>query len=505
MNTMKTTILQIEPYDDVASIRDKVQWCRSERILLVEPKQKRAFPGRLDLHLIARWVKENGASLALVSRSDITREYALSLGIPVFRSIPEAQRGDWSVTSTKLEQRSARRGNAAINELHEGLPGKRAEISLHPKLRMAAIVVSFAALFALILFLIPSATVIVYPRSEEQALTMEIRSSTDYRQVNITGLLPAYESTVTVSGEKTVTSSGIVSIGTDYAEGEVTIKNLTTAGLVLPKGTIVSTAGKSSVRFATTSDVIVPVGGEGVITQVRSLLPGVEGNIEPGQVVILEGNQGSMVEVNNESLFAGGGASNANAPTEQDYSLARSQLLQELEDMALQEALRDSDNERTAIKESLKIKEVVVEEQVNPVGEPSDTLKLKMTAIFTLLAYEPAQLQTLVGEVMDLSLPEGYHVAKDPVEVENLGDLSMVAENEASWRVEVSREIIEDLPINVIISRIRGLSKAKAIGVLNLEVPHIKSAEVVPFVKWWPWLPLLTSRINLVEASINEG
>ncbi len=501
---MKTAILQVEPYDDVASIRDKVLWCRSERILLVLPKQKRAFPGLLELNLIERWAKENGASLAVVSRSDITREYAQSLKIPFFSSIPEAQRGEWSINLLAPDPHSGIRGKESILEMREDLPmaGKK---PLHSRLRLAIAVVTAIALFSLLLFLLPSATVIVYPEPEMQALALDIRASKEFSQVNITGLLPAYEETLTVSGQQTLTSTGTVMIGKESAIGDVTFRNLTKEELTIPKGSVVAIGGAESIRYATTRDVILPVGDGGVTAQVEALEPGVEGNVEAGQITMLEGSHGSKVEVSNSTPFAGGSSSNANAPTENDYQRARTTLLQELEILALENTKTNANNKKIPIKESLSISEVLIEKQLNPIGAPSDTLTLEMTTAYNLLVYDPAQLQTLVEDILDLSIPEGYHDAEGIAAVRNQANIEISNKGEASWRVEASRRILKNLPVDMLLTKIRGIKKADAIRMLNEKISHMKSAEVITFVNWWPWLPLLTGRINMVERLINGG
>lgn len=119
---MKTDIVPIELYDDVYSIRDKLMWCRTGRILLVLPKQHRPFPGKIDLHLINRSGRKHGAVLGVVCRDLATRQYASELGIPVFRSTPEAERSRWPVISTDQKGVGIIRGKETLAEIRKNLP-----------------------------------------------------------------------------------------------------------------------------------------------------------------------------------------------------------------------------------------------------------------------------------------------------------------------------------------------------------------------------------------------
>jgi len=502
---MKTAIVHVETFDDVTSISDKILWCRSNRILLVLPRQKRPFPGRVDLNLITRCAKENGAMLAVVSRSDITREYAQSLGIPVFRSIPEADRGDWSETVTGHQHAESLRGKEAILAMRETLPASGGKKPLDHRIRLVLFSLSILALFALAIYVIPSARVIIYSKPELQELTLEVRATTDVTQINITGLIPAYEGAVTVSGQKTAMSSGSVAVGLEKATGEVLFKNLTTSDLVLPAGTIVSTGGEAVTRFETVNKVTLSPGSEEVVVRVEAVLPGTEGNIQPGQIMIVEGTLGAKTEASNSEAFSGGSSQNIAAPTALDFTLLRYQLLDELEKQAEAAAEFNNGDGKEAINGSLVLSEVVTEEQLNSIENPSDTLTLDMTVKYSFLYYDPAQVEDLVNQVMNLSIPEGFHKADRKIAIANQGGVRMEESGGATWTVITSRGITKQLEVESLLSRIRGKTKAEAVAILNDEILHARSAEIITFVKWWPWLPFLSSRINMEEGLADGG
>ncbi len=62
-----------------------------------------------------------------------------------------------------------------------------------------------------------------------------------------------------------------------------------------------------------------------------------------------------------------------------------------------------------------------------------------------------------------------------------------------------------DLPWQQLIPSFRGREKRGVVKVLDKEIPHVKGAEVLTFPKWWPWLPLISDRIYLVEGATGNG
>lgn len=497
---MKTVILQVEAYDNVASIRDKIIGSRAERILLVIPRQKRAFPNRVELTLLSRLAQENGAAFALVSRSDITREYAESLGITVFGSIPEAQKGEWQLVDEPVNLAARFRGKEGVLRMREDLPMAATTRSPHPIIRLSMISMSILAIFALLIFLIPSATIVVYPEPETQSVTVDIRASTAISHSSVTGLLPAMEEPLSVSGQKTLTSTGSITIGTEKARGEVTVRNLTTEAQEIPEGASFVTGGEQKLRYIVVASVNLPAESKGVIVPVEALLPGIEGNIGPGMITLLEGSSGLKVEVTNEAPITGGASKSVNSPTEGDYLLAHRLLLSELEEKALKAIENGSSQEKTPVPGSLKLFRVESEERENPVGEPSDTVTLNMTAAYKVLVYDTIELITLVEDVLNLSIPEGYHDAETPTSIINQEEVTIDAEGEASWQVTASRQVLKDIEKQPLIMMLRGMEKSEAIKRLNEEITNVKEAEVQTFLKWWPWLPFFTGRINLVEG-----
>src|ERR1700690_2441479 len=92
---MKTQIIALESHDDLISVRDRMSWAKSPRILLVWPKFEKVTLRPVDLRILQQHAHYLGADLGVVTRRANVRRDAQGFGIPVFDSSAAAQRETW--------------------------------------------------------------------------------------------------------------------------------------------------------------------------------------------------------------------------------------------------------------------------------------------------------------------------------------------------------------------------------------------------------------------------
>ena len=92
---MKTQLIQLESHDDIISIRDKMSWAKTPRILLVWPRKGRVGVRPFDLVLLRRHAESLGAELGLVTHDAEIRAAARPMALPVFSKTGHAQRKPW--------------------------------------------------------------------------------------------------------------------------------------------------------------------------------------------------------------------------------------------------------------------------------------------------------------------------------------------------------------------------------------------------------------------------
>lgn len=147
---MKTAIVPVEIYDNVHSVRDKVLWSPSDRILLVLPRHHRQFPSRMDLHLLKRSAEKNGGLLAIVCRDARTCVYAESLDIQIFRSIPSAERSSWQKIKPSQTGFGRRKGKTEISAMRDALPRKGINRGMPIGLLIGVVLAMLALTFSLL-------------------------------------------------------------------------------------------------------------------------------------------------------------------------------------------------------------------------------------------------------------------------------------------------------------------------------------------------------------------
>jgi hypothetical protein len=77
---VKTKIITLESHDDLISVRDKLSWAKTPRILLVWPKYEKVTLRLLDLKVLQRHADSLGAQLGLVTRRANVRRDAEVIG-----------------------------------------------------------------------------------------------------------------------------------------------------------------------------------------------------------------------------------------------------------------------------------------------------------------------------------------------------------------------------------------------------------------------------------------
>ena len=113
---MKTQILRLETSDTVTSICDKLAWAKSARILLAFPRRRPPLLDRLDMILIQRGAARVGGQLAISTLDAKIINAARIVGIPVFPSIPAAQRLSWSSRANRGWRPFQRKESTGLSE-----------------------------------------------------------------------------------------------------------------------------------------------------------------------------------------------------------------------------------------------------------------------------------------------------------------------------------------------------------------------------------------------------
>ena len=498
---MKTQIIQLNKNDDYISVRDKMSWSQTGRILLVWPKGGQNLNHQLELYLVKRHAINLGAQLAFVTRDAEVRRIAQPLGIPVFNSLYRAQATHWRKGTRKsidFRRTSTRPNIETMRALAHPTSQKWLE---HPATRIFCFVISVLAVFALGVFILPGAKIILTPRMETQSINLSLLADPSLSTIHLsTGSLPTYSQEVIVEGSDSTNATGSVTIPDQPAFGELRFTNISNHQVTLPEQTVVTTLGRDPIRFISLSDGKITVEpGRSISLSARSINPGTSGNLPPDALVAIMGEPGLEVTVTNPNATHGGTDALVPSPTIEDLRLLRERLVGKLEQAALKDLRSLLPGEDTLITPSLKIMETLEETSIPVVGEPGDKVSLSLRLRYQSQVVAGDVINSLVMPILDANTHKGLHPIADTTVFTQLTSPVQGEDGNAHWTIQAQRRLRADINYFQAIELINGKSIPDANARLNAALPLATQAQILLEPSWWPRLPFLTMRIQIIQ------
>ncbi len=503
---MKTQILHLEPHDDLISVRDKMNWGQTGRILLVWPERGRLLNRRLDLVILQRHSAALGAQIALVTQDPDVKTYARELAIPVYKNLRRAQNAHWRLPRSLRRSRSAfssplrRPQDFRIRERGELPPPPPPileEPLRSPLLRILVFALGVIAVLAVVAVLLPAAEIRLQPETRRQSVEILVQANPALSAVNFSGMVPARRQTVVVEGREYLPTSGEMSIPDEFATGQVRFTNLTTQEVVIPAGTVVRTTGPEPVRFATTAAGSVPAGeGKTALLPVRAVDPGGRGNLDADRLVAVEGELGTRLTATNPRSTTLGSDRLLPAPSPADREQLEAELHDALHDSALKELQANLQPGDLLLPASLGVSQVL-DSTFDPADdEPADQLGLNLRLEYEVLVVPGEALQALAIAALDANLPGGFTPRPESLEVRHLTEPKPAGEV-YQWRLQAGRQILAEVPAARAVSQVLGADLATAQNQLAATLPVSASPQILLRPSWWPRMPVLPFRIRV--------
>jgi len=498
---MKTHIIRLENHDDVISIRDKMAWSRAPRILLAFPRRRPPKLGKLDLVLIKRAGRRFGGQLGLVTMDREVSDYAKDLRIPVFPSIPAAQRLSWRTSSRhgKAIKRFARRSLEQIISLRTEVP-RQVQSMGSPVSRLMSLFIGVTAFIALGIFFVPSANIELTPQREVQNLVVPVWASPEIPGVLPSGGLPAEEIVVVVDSQLSMPASERITFPDQSATGTVLLTNLTEQTQIIPVGTVFRAIGEAGQQIESVDAAEIPAGvGQQVEVGVQARIPGIQGNIPSGGIQAIEGLIGLSVMVTNPEPLHGGSERYGRAGSEKDYTVLYEQLLAIMKNQALEELELLAGSDSFLIRDSLSVREVVREERSPAVGIATDLVTMELRVAFSVFTVEWANLKTVGLTALDTNLMEGWVAEPDSYTLEIATEPVIEPGNPVYLEVTASRTIKSRVETGLVTGMVKGLERNQAQQKLQEDLELAAAPRIAISPAWWGRLPFIPFRIAVIE------
>jgi Baseplate J-like protein len=387
-------------------------------------------------------------------------------------------------------------------------------------LRSVLIAVALLLLVGIIFFVFPSADVTATLAAKPYSWPIVVSASTSQNLSQHT--VPLYTTSFTASVTKTGQASGTnTPVGTAKATGIVEFTNNGTQSVVIPSGTVISTA--SNVSFETTAEAVVTGKGGVNFVPVQAQAPGTSGNVAANSITVIPASSLSQIEqvkenqgvttvklsVTNPNPTRDGGVGSATTVTKNDVSKLQSdasnQLYQELQAWLMQKQAQGNVLARPVQASQLgsyeTVKSTPAAGQVASNGSFSETVSLSMPVQFVhssdLQAQAVTQYHQLPAGVK--KPPQGYEpVAGQPVQ------LKATTCPSASKPSTLCFTATAPVALPITAQQVQNLVNGRQVKVVRAQLANsttglagIKSVKVNVSPSFWPWMPFWTQRISV--------
>ncbi len=505
---MKTQIVQLEAHDDYVSVRDRMGWGQTTRVLLVWPPRSSILNRQLDLTLLKRHSAALGSQLALVTQDREVRYQAGKLDIPVYKSIHEAEESRWRRPRRWRKKSKSRAWPISKNDarempdlvaLHDQAHPPSSRWLRHPIVRISFFTLGVLSMLVIAALFIPSAEIYITPATVTESVTIDVSASPEHNAVEISGAVPTYWDSIIVEGRASTLATGETIIPRQAATGRVTFINLTDDEISVPVGTIVSTQDITPVRFATTREVSIPTGPEGAAVLIEAIQPGSSGNVSAGEIIAIEGSLGLNLTVTNRQNTIGGTDFTSTAPNEADYQRVYDQLFASLQETAFAEFEFSTVPGDVFLTTSPSFQQALEENYTPEAGQPSDYLDLTLRLEFQIPYSDGVDLNHLGRAVLDRHIREGFTPQPETLQITHLIEPTYQELGEANWKMQASWQMGANLDAAQAISLVLGAKPEQAAQQLKNQMPLEDTVEIKLVPSWWPALPILPFRISIIN------
>ena len=450
---MKTQIITLESHDDLISVRDKLSWAKTPRILLVWPKYEKVTLRVLDLKVLQRHANSLGAQLGLVTRRANVRRDAESLGIPVFISTTVAQRNLWP-DSAPRSRRIPKAPRRNLRKIRDRIYEKEAPWRTSLLGRVLAFTVGVIAVLAIAGLFAPRAALTLYPEAQTQSVVIPVSASESNKSISVTGQIPARALSVIVNADQSLAITNEISVPKSKSKGVARFTNLSQAEVDLPAGTVV--ASESSIRFATLNDTRLPTGiDQFVDVPIEALEAGTQGNVPADTITIVEGPLGLFISVTNPNATKGGANSQLIGATDEDRAKLRKVVMDNLR--------RDAETKLRAqiapadilLMDTFEVTEIIEEKFTPPAGQPGKTLDLNMQVEFSSRYVSDDDLKELSLSTLNSSVENGFAPQALPA-YKIIADPSTDNSGVSHFDLEVTLTLLRQLNEMQVFSIVRG-------------------------------------------------
>ncbi|MBI2849339.1 MAG: baseplate J/gp47 family protein [Chloroflexi bacterium] len=476
-------IVTVEPLDDLASLKYKLEQVGEGETLLCVPRAVTLFQNPLYLRLLRRYIQGRGMRVSLVVEDRDTRQWAKAEGFSTYTSLRRIK----TIAEGKEEQ----------GVPSEGAPRKPRGQGL--KILVGSALFGFFLLFSLGAYLFfPTGTATLTPESKIISETFPITasillSSPDYTSRRIAAR--QVQAAFTYSDKIEVT--GKRSAPTGVSSGQVTLQSKSNSRIVVPRGTLLSTS--TGILFQTVDDAILTTTGSITRTRVIATEPGSKANVEIRAIdKVADETLNSQLLVWNESPIQGGADKETTYVTTRDINNLKQQMDKNLAVAGFRQIAAARKESESLYPQTVSVS-IRDSEYDKSVGAEGPNLELTMRGTATGLVFEGKDVNDISLVVLKEKVPIGFRLLPDSLKIQPL-EANQWDKDSITFHVAVDGRAIPVMDKGKVSEAIRGKTVEDAEGYLAQKLPLSERPTMMVQPPWARFLPIF-----FWEVKIREG
>jgi hypothetical protein len=533
-----TSLVYLDVDDEITSAAARIRAATAERIVLVLPYGSRLATSRINFRLLAHDAAARDKRVEIICADASARALAASAGLPVHASVAAFEGRAPSQGSVVVGGGPVAAGGSALGPTTYAtpevapdaaddtqtrvlpIPRKRSpKVPIvgppRPPIRTGFAVGAVVAAVLLVLVggwlaleLLPSATIVLHPRSEDLGpIELTVEARTDVTAPDATALaIPAQKLTFDVEASDTFPATGVKVVDTK-ATGEVRFSNFDNrGGVFIPAGTVVRTDKK--IEFVTLAEVTLPKAQYDLFPPfslhpstatvgVEAVIAGEGGNVGNNTIVVIP-KGGRNLYVTNPDPTSGGAHTEAPEVSQQDVDAAKAAIEAALvaqldQDLAAGTGVPSG---VTVFPETRAVGDpVYVVDPATLVGTAGTQFDLSAAAQGTALGVDPAPLAAIAEARLRTQVAAGWTLVGDSI-TPLVGTPSVVGDV-ISYPVTVAGTQVHDVDTAALVASIRGLVLAEARSKLD----DYGDVEVT---LWPDWVSTIPTRLDRITLTLGE-
>lgn len=513
---MSIETIQLYPDDDINSIRDRLDWADSERIVLAVPDEGELLTRKTDLAILARHADGLRVQVGFISTDPTLRKRAESFGFPTFltQDLAETSPRVWRRHRVRPEDRLGYQP-ADLNDVLLEAAAKRRQATkeqMRPEWQRWARSITFVLLGAVTLtffisaigLVTPSATITITPAREKVTVRRLITADPAQPFSSQPDIIGGENTTIIVDWEASMVPTGQAQLGANRSSGTVVFVNLNDEPVEIPAGTVLQTGSEPPIQFQTITPTSLPnISGSTAEANILAQEVGPQGNLLANSIILFEDGAAweQRVEIRQPSPTAGGDIQPVPVVLPEDIMALRSETLQQLESIGANKIEAGLANNKFLVHESLNIMRIIAEERSHQAGEASNTITINIQAEIGGTVIDMNQATDVVYTDLVNAVRPGYSLTPDSFRFYQVGNNTVRNDRTIEFEMVGEGTMTAVSNTDQLLEEIAGKEEADAITFLqtNLELDGKPIIRIIP-----NWFGRMPSFANRIEVIINE-